>query len=155
MVGNLLPDEKPHFVQLNLGYRLTGRDVLSVELKTWRYHKSLGIPYGDSFDVPEEKFPGHVRERGFALAYQRFAWKGLYGRCLRSRGLLPRTERVLINGKGAGRRHGPKPTIGSLWSIGNDTNPDTEKQSPAFNFQPRLTLGGVFCAFLIIKLRYY
>ncbi len=78
MLGNLLPENKPDFVQLNLGYRLTGRDVLSLELKTWKYGWSLGIPYGDSYEAPEEKFPGYIREYGFALAYQRFLWKGLY-----------------------------------------------------------------------------
>jgi hypothetical protein len=34
MLGNLLPENKPDFVQLNLGYRLTGKDVISLEFKT-------------------------------------------------------------------------------------------------------------------------
>lgn len=78
MLGNLAPKNKPDFVQLNLGYRITGKDVVSLELKTWKYAWSLGIPYGDSFEAPEEKFPGYIREFGFAIAYQRFLWKGLY-----------------------------------------------------------------------------
>ena len=78
VLGNLAPKNKPDFVQLNLGYRLTGKDVVSLELKTWKYAWSLGIPYGKSFEAPEEKFPGYIREYGFALAYQRFLWKGLY-----------------------------------------------------------------------------
>jgi hypothetical protein len=78
MLGNLLPTNKPDFVQLNLGYRLTAKDVVSLELKTWKYAWSLGIPYGESYEAPEEKFPGYIREYGFALAYQRFWWKGLY-----------------------------------------------------------------------------
>ncbi|WP_020567395.1 hypothetical protein [Neolewinella persica] len=78
MLGNFLPEDKPHFVQLNLGYRLTGRDVVSLELKTWRYHKSLGIPYGKFYNDPEEKYTGYIQERGFALAYQRYLWKNLY-----------------------------------------------------------------------------
>ncbi len=78
MLGNFLPTNKPDFYQLNLGYRLTGRDVVSLELKTWKYQWSLGIPYGDSWEAPEEEFPGYIREYGFALAYQRFWWKGLY-----------------------------------------------------------------------------
>ncbi|MEM9832628.1 MAG: hypothetical protein AAF944_18500 [Bacteroidota bacterium] len=76
---NLVPDDNaPEFAQLNLGYRLSPKDVISLELKTWKYAWSLGIPYGDSFEAPEEKFPGYIREYGFALAYQRFWWKGLY-----------------------------------------------------------------------------
>lgn len=78
MLGNLSSQNRPDFVQLNLGYRLTGRDVVSLELKTWKYAWSLGIPYGESYEAPEEEFPGYIREYGFALAYQRFWWKGLY-----------------------------------------------------------------------------
>jgi len=78
MLGNLSPQNRPDFVQLNLGYRITGKDVVSLELKTWKYGWSLGIPYGKSFQAPEEEFPGYIREYGFAIAYQRFWWKGLY-----------------------------------------------------------------------------
>lgn len=78
MLGNLLPEDSPEFIQLNLGYRITEKDVVSIEVKTWRYHHSLGIPYGDEFGQDEFRFPGFIRERGFALVYQRFLWKGLY-----------------------------------------------------------------------------
>ena len=78
MLGNLDAKNSPDFIQLNIGYRLTGRDVVSLELKTWKYAWSLGIPYGKSFEAPQEKFPGYIREYGFALAYQHFWWKGLY-----------------------------------------------------------------------------
>jgi hypothetical protein len=78
MLGNLSAQNRPDFAQLNFGYRLTGRDALSLEVKTWKYAWPLGIPYGASFEAPEEKFPGYIREYGFALAYQRFWWKGLY-----------------------------------------------------------------------------
>lgn len=76
---NLVPDDNaPDFAQLNLGYRFTPKDALSLELKTWKYAWSLGIPYGSSKEAPEEKFPGYVREYGFAIAYQHFWWKGFY-----------------------------------------------------------------------------
>ena len=78
MAGNLSAKNKPDFVQLNLGYRLTRKDVISFELKTWKYAWPLGIPYGKSFEAPEEKFPGFIREKGVALAYQHFWWKGAY-----------------------------------------------------------------------------
>jgi len=78
VLGNLSPKNRPDFVQLNFGYRITHRDVISLELKTWKYAWSLGIPYGKSFESPAEKFPGYIREYGFALAYQRFSWKGFY-----------------------------------------------------------------------------
>ena len=78
LLGNLAKSNRPDFVQLNLGYRLSSRDVVSLEVKTWKYAWSLGIPYGKSYEAPEEKFPGYIREHGFALVYQRFWWKGLY-----------------------------------------------------------------------------
>lgn len=78
MLGNLDTKNKPDFVQLNLGYRITGSDVVSLELKTWKYGWPLGIPFGDKFESPEEKFPGYIREHGFAVAYQHYWWKGLY-----------------------------------------------------------------------------
>jgi hypothetical protein len=78
MLGNLSPKNRPDFAQLNLGYRITGKDVVSLELKTWKYAWPLGIPYGDSFEAPEEEFPGYIREYGFVLVYQRFLWRGLY-----------------------------------------------------------------------------
>lgn len=78
MLFNFLPDEKPDFVQLNLGYRITTKDAVSLEVKTWRYFEPLGIPYGKSKNDPNENFPGYIREKGFALAYQHFWWKGLY-----------------------------------------------------------------------------
>lgn len=78
LLGNLATTNKPDFAQLNFGYRVTGRDVVSIEVKTWKYAWSLWIPYGSSYQAPEEEFPGYIREAGFALVYQRFWWKGLY-----------------------------------------------------------------------------
>ena len=80
ILGNFFPDDPnpPGYVQLNLGYRITQKDVVSLEFKTWKYAWSPGIPYGKSFQAPAEKFPGYIREYGVALAYQRFLWKGVY-----------------------------------------------------------------------------
>ncbi len=77
LLGNLDTKYSPEFAQLNMGYRITNKDVISLELKTWKYEWSLGVPL-TSFQNPDEKFPGYIREYGFALAYQRFLWKGLY-----------------------------------------------------------------------------
>ncbi|MDR1402098.1 MAG: hypothetical protein LBJ60_00160 [Tannerellaceae bacterium] len=78
MLGNFSSSNKPDFVQLNFGYRITSKDIVSLEAITWKYAWPLGIPYGKSLDDPKEKFPGYIREYGVALAYQRFLWKGLY-----------------------------------------------------------------------------
>jgi hypothetical protein len=80
VVGNLAPVNPPDFVQLNLGYRITGRDVISLEFITWKYAWPLGINpfYNKSYGKAEEKYPGYIREFGVGLAYQRYIWKGLY-----------------------------------------------------------------------------
>jgi len=37
MLGNFDTKNSPDFVQLNFGYRITESDVISLELKTWKY----------------------------------------------------------------------------------------------------------------------
>jgi len=79
MLANLVPDNnKPEMVYLNLGYRITGRDVISLEFKTWKYAWPIGIPYGKSFEAEGKGFPGYIREHGVSLSYYRFLWKGLF-----------------------------------------------------------------------------
>ena len=78
MLGNFVPGPAPKFVQLNAGYRLTPKNVISIEAKTWNYYWPLGIPYGKDYEAPEEKYPGHVQEFGIGIVYQRFLWKGAY-----------------------------------------------------------------------------
>lgn len=79
MLANLIPDNnKPEMVYLNLGYRITGKDVISLEFKTWKYAWPIGIPFGKSYEAEGEGFPGYIREYGVSLNYQRFLWKGLF-----------------------------------------------------------------------------
>jgi len=68
----------PDFAQLNVGYRITPKNVISLEAKTWKYAWPLGIPWGKSKTAPEEKYPGYAREFGIGIVYQRFLWKGAY-----------------------------------------------------------------------------
>jgi hypothetical protein len=80
LIGNFSTSNPPNFGQLNIGYRLTGKDVVIVEPKTWKYAWPNGIhPFlNDAYGKEVEKFPGYVREYGVSLAYQRFFVKGLY-----------------------------------------------------------------------------
>lgn len=80
LLGNLDQVNPPGFFQLNIGHRITGKDVLSLELITWKHAWPLGINpfYNDAYGTPEEKYPGYIREYGIGLAYQRYFWKGLY-----------------------------------------------------------------------------
>jgi hypothetical protein len=79
--GNLFEDvNPPHFAQVDIGYRLSGIDIIRVSPKTWKYAWPNGIhPFlNDAYKKPEERFPGYVREYGVTLSYQRFVWDGLY-----------------------------------------------------------------------------
>jgi hypothetical protein len=80
LLGNLATTNPPEFVQLNIGYRISGKDVITAEPKTWKYAWPNGIhPFlNKSYGKPEEQFPGYVREFGLSVAYQRFFYKGLY-----------------------------------------------------------------------------
>ncbi|MEO0896795.1 MAG: hypothetical protein AAFY71_10380 [Bacteroidota bacterium] len=74
VLANLTP-ANPEYYQLNVGYRITPKDVLSAELITWTYEGPLGRQYGPDFDNPDSNFPGFVRAYGGGLAYKRFLWK--------------------------------------------------------------------------------
>jgi hypothetical protein len=79
MLGNFDKTNNPEYVQLNVGYRITPKNVVSIEFKRSIYSSPIGIPFGSSsFDKPEENYPGHARILAPTLGYQRFWWKGIY-----------------------------------------------------------------------------
>jgi hypothetical protein len=79
MLGNFDKTNNPEYIQLNVGYRITPKDVVSFEFKRSIYSSPLGIPFGSSsFDETEENYPGHARILAPTLGYQRFWWKGIY-----------------------------------------------------------------------------
>jgi hypothetical protein len=77
MLANLFPNSAS-FYKLNYGYRITPKNVISVEAITWKYQAPLGIPYGPSYQKREEEYPGSVKSAGIGVAYQRFLWKKFY-----------------------------------------------------------------------------
>lgn len=80
LLGNFAKVNSPNFAQLNTGYRISGKDVISLELITWKTAWPIGIhPFlNKSYGKPEEKFPGYIRDYGLSVSYQRFLWKGLF-----------------------------------------------------------------------------
>ena len=80
MLGNFIPNDpnRPDFVQLNAGYRITPKNVVFLEFKTSKFNWPLGIPWEKLFDGQRENYPGYVRQKVIGLAYNRFWWKGLY-----------------------------------------------------------------------------
>ena len=96
-LGNLDTENPPNFVQLNIGYRITGKDVITLAPKTWKYAWPNGIhPFlNKAYKKPEEKFPGYVREYGVTASYTRFLWKGLYAQL----DIMP-TWQIFVNDNG-------------------------------------------------------
>jgi hypothetical protein len=80
MLGNLIPNDRnpPQYIQLNVGYRITPKDVVCFEFKRSIYAWPIGIPFGPSFDAPGLNYPGHARILAPTIGYQRFWWKGAY-----------------------------------------------------------------------------
>jgi len=78
LLGNFDKVNSPEFIQLNVGYRITPKNVVSFEFKRSIYSWPLGIPWGPSFDAPGLNYPGYARILAPTLAYQHFWWKGVY-----------------------------------------------------------------------------
>ena len=82
MLGNFIPNDPnaPEFIQLNVGYRITPKDVVFLEFKTSKFNWPLGMPWKEIVDEQRAQynFPGYVRQYVIGLAYNRFWWKGLY-----------------------------------------------------------------------------
>lgn len=78
LLGNFDKVNNPEYIQLNAGYRITPKDVVSIRFKRSIYAWPIGIPFGPSFDAPGLNYPGHARILAPQIGYQRFFWKGLY-----------------------------------------------------------------------------
>ena len=164
VLANLLPDP-PQYYQLNYGYRLTPKDVISVEAITWTYPGPLGRPYGPDFDNHESNYPGVARAFGAGLAYKRFLWKGVYAQihstAFRQQYLDEEREKIqsgfqLFNSVRAGyhfdlfkRRFFIEPSVAcTFWPI-NTNLPESfqaeeDKWPNYFLFEPGLHVGFSF-----------
>lgn len=79
LLGNFDKTNNPEYIQLNVGYRITPKDVVSFRFKRSIYSWPIGIPFtSPSFDAPGENYPGHARILAPTIGYQRFLWKGAY-----------------------------------------------------------------------------
>lgn len=78
LLGNFTEKHNPEYIQLNVGYRITPKDVIHFRFKRSVYDWPLGTPWGKIFDGTEDTYPGHARILAPTLGYQRFWWKGVY-----------------------------------------------------------------------------
>lgn len=82
VLGNFIPNDpnRPDFIQLNVGYRFTPKNVFFLEFKTSKFNWPLGMPWEKLADEQRAQynFPGYVRQYIIGFAYNRFWWKGFY-----------------------------------------------------------------------------
>jgi len=69
-------------IEIHIKRNLDNKNIIGLKLATWRLFQPMGIQYWDGLfdklDTESEFYPGHVRERGIGITYQRMLWKGLF-----------------------------------------------------------------------------
>ncbi len=70
--------EPPRFYMLDIGYRITPKNVVSLEAITWNYYEPIGMSGKEKSDGPN--FPGRVEAYGLGLTYKRFIWKQAFAK---------------------------------------------------------------------------
>ncbi|QGW27511.1 hypothetical protein [Phnomibacter ginsenosidimutans] len=78
LLGNLTEKHNPKYIQVNVGYRITPKDVIHIRFKKSEYDWPLGTPWKNIFDGTEDTYPGHARILAPTVGYQRFWWKGAF-----------------------------------------------------------------------------
>jgi len=68
--------EPSKFYMLDLGYRITSKYVVSLEVITWNYYEPIGSK--DKADGPSD--PGSAEAYGLGLTYKRLLWKGAFAK---------------------------------------------------------------------------
>lgn len=77
-------DDRQHtqHIEIHVKRNLDNKNIVGVKLATWRLFQPMGIQFSDGLldklDTEEEFYPGHVREYGIGISYQRMLWKGLF-----------------------------------------------------------------------------
>lgn len=69
-------------IELHIKRNLDDKNIIGIKLATWRLFQPMGILWWDGLldkiDSETEFYPGHVRETGIGVSYQRMLWKGLF-----------------------------------------------------------------------------
>jgi hypothetical protein len=77
-------DERTHtqHIELHVKRNLDNKNIIGIKFATWRLFQPMGIVWWDGLmdkiESRSEFYPGHVRETGVGLTYQRMLWKGLF-----------------------------------------------------------------------------
>ena len=69
-------------IELHVKRNLDNKNIIGIKLATWRLFQPMGIQWWDGLtdkvESGSEFYPGHVRETGIGISYQRMLWKGLF-----------------------------------------------------------------------------
>lgn len=69
-------------LELHLKRNLDNQNIIGVKFASWRLFRPMGITWWDGLldklETESEFYPGHVRELGIGITYQRMLWKGLF-----------------------------------------------------------------------------
>ena len=69
-------------IEFHVKRNLDNKNIVGVKFATWRLFQPMGITWWDGLldkiKTESEFYPGHVRETGLGITYQRMIWKGLF-----------------------------------------------------------------------------
>ena len=77
-------DDRMHtqHIEFHIKRNLDDKNIIGLKFASWRLFQPMGIQWWDGLldklDTESEFYPGHVRERGIGISYQRMLWKGLF-----------------------------------------------------------------------------
>jgi hypothetical protein len=69
-------------IELHVKRNIDDKNIIGLKFATWRLFQPMGILWWDGLldkvESETEFYPGHVRESGVGVSYQRMLWKGLF-----------------------------------------------------------------------------
>lgn len=69
-------------IEFHVKRNLDDKNIVGIKFATWRLFQPMGIVWWDGLldkiESESEFYPGHVRETGLGISYQRMLWKGLF-----------------------------------------------------------------------------
>lgn len=74
--------QNTQMIELHIKHNLDDKNIIGLKFATWRLFQPMGITWWDGLldklETESEFYPGHVRETGIGITYQRMLWKGLF-----------------------------------------------------------------------------
>ena len=82
ILGSWDDRQSTQHIELHIKRNLDNKNIIGLKLATWRLFQPMGIVWWDGLldklETESEFYPGHVRESGIGITYQRMLWKGLF-----------------------------------------------------------------------------